>query len=186
MNLSKAAFIRLMNSVDNGAGSLEGWAESCHNNSHSFSLKGQLCQIEALRQEPNLDKWKNPCNSRSEHFRSCSTSWGIYCDFRAETVAGKLAKCILYWFGFLCSRRTSAISSLKNSQKITAGCSLALLNMICKCFSTRALLSQRKSYEYYSVMWEQVAERRWGEKKWKEEEKEKGRLCCPMMKGLID
>lgn len=44
------------------------------------------------------------------------------------------------------------ISSLKNSQMITAGYSLALLNIICKCFSTRALLSQRESYEYYSVM----------------------------------
>lgn len=48
LNLSKAALIRLMYSVANGAGSFEGWAEGCHNDSHSFPLKGQLSQIEAL------------------------------------------------------------------------------------------------------------------------------------------
>ncbi len=48
LNLSKAALIRLMYSVANGAGSFEGWAESRHNDSHSFPLKGQLSQIEAL------------------------------------------------------------------------------------------------------------------------------------------
>lgn len=48
LNLSKAALIRLMYSVANGAGSFEGWAESRHNDSHSFPLKGQLYQIEAL------------------------------------------------------------------------------------------------------------------------------------------
>lgn len=48
LNLSKAVLIRLMYSVANGAGSFEGWAESRHNDSHSFPLKGQLSQIEAL------------------------------------------------------------------------------------------------------------------------------------------
>lgn len=37
-----------MYSVANGAGSFEGWAESRYNDSHSFPLKGQLSQTEAL------------------------------------------------------------------------------------------------------------------------------------------
>lgn len=44
----KGSLIRLMYSVANGAGSFEGWAESRYNDSHSFPLKGQLSQTEAL------------------------------------------------------------------------------------------------------------------------------------------
>lgn len=44
----KGSLIRLIYSVANGAGSFKGWAESRHNDSHSFPLKGQLSQIEAL------------------------------------------------------------------------------------------------------------------------------------------
>lgn len=44
----KGSLIRLMYSVANGAGSFEGWAESRYNDSHSFALKGQLSQTEAL------------------------------------------------------------------------------------------------------------------------------------------
>lgn len=60
----KGSLIRLMYSVANGAGSFEGWAESRYNDSHSFALKGQLSQTEALWKEPNLVRWTNPgdCN----------------------------------------------------------------------------------------------------------------------------
>lgn len=52
----KGILIRLMYSVANGACSFKDWAESRHNDSHSFPLKGQLSQIEALLKEPNLVK----------------------------------------------------------------------------------------------------------------------------------
>lgn len=77
------SLIRLMYSVANGAGSWEGWAESHHNDSHSFPLKGQLSQIEALWKELNLVKWTNPCNTHPQHLRSRYTSKGTYCHFRA-------------------------------------------------------------------------------------------------------
>lgn len=48
VNLSKIALISIMYSVVNGAGSSEGWAQSSHNDSLSFPLKGQLPQIGAL------------------------------------------------------------------------------------------------------------------------------------------
>lgn len=44
----KGSLIRLMYSVANGAASFKGRAESHHGDSHSFPLKGQLSQIEAL------------------------------------------------------------------------------------------------------------------------------------------
>lgn len=44
----KGSLVRLMYSVANGAASFKGRAESHHGDSHSFPLKGQLSQIEAL------------------------------------------------------------------------------------------------------------------------------------------
>lgn len=44
----KGSLIRLMYSAANGAASFKGRAESHHSDSHSFPLKGQLSQIEAL------------------------------------------------------------------------------------------------------------------------------------------
>lgn len=117
LNLSKAALIRLMYSVANGAGSFEGWAESCHNDSHSFPLKGQLSQIEALWKESNLVKWANPCNSRSQHFRSCHTSEGTSCDFRAVNIAKIMAKNSFCW-SLLKYRRTCEVLNLKNCKRM--------------------------------------------------------------------
>lgn len=93
LNLSKAALLRLMYSVANGAGSFEGRAESHHNDSHSFPLKGQLSQIEALWKEPNLVKWTHPCHFClfPSHLRSWCSFEGSYSNFWVLNVAETLA-----------------------------------------------------------------------------------------------
>lgn len=83
----KGSLIRLMYSVANGAGSFEGWAESRYNDSHSFALKGQLSQTEALWKEPNSVRWTNPgdCNLVAwERAGAAYTSERPDCDFKGQ------------------------------------------------------------------------------------------------------